>query len=807
MAAPNYKELEDAFKECINKDNLFECLKTNAKYKKIYKQISSGKSEHSINNGKKLKIKFEDTASTSDKKEDLVYKSILYLLITKGGEIKEENVNDILTKVGLDSDNDLKGKVFETFNLPLPTPAAVAIPVPLPKPAAGSKALPPKAGLGALPTAGSKPLTGSTPPPAGSKTPPAGSKTPQVDSTPPPAGLKTPPAGLKPTPADLKTPPAGLKTPPASSTPPQVSPEPQKETEVNYIDLINFKTDIEDLISILKEYKGLNDMKDSPQFDNLIEYYIKYYLDVKRTTNNFNYYIQKIFEFITKQKKRLYTNLITTLNPLKDIYELYSSASLFKTKDQKTQYIKKTLNNIFENVTVQKLTSIIEYLEYFKENKIIGLNYTRELGQTKTTIPTSTRIPSLKIKGGNVNIGDYVECIYNTTHITEPRLDGSGFITAIYNRNKAYYIRFKDNTDERKVFRAEHCEKINPSQNLLYDNIILIINKINDFVELNKIEDFQITTPSQKHKDMLNKYFTDLVIEGIYKKQKPSIKNNLEYIYNYENENKLLFLNNNKLREIIFIFYEYILFCNKYYTILTANNYLDLYNHIYNIIIIKIFLLLDNFKVANNKYDIFNKPNISIIGNNNLIYINNIFKYFFEICNFYFLQDLYFEKYFDYINKPIDTNNDLYKISVEYFNLYLYIYELIALNNDKKITNGKNELINNKGKIIDYINYSKDIYKLIEKIKKYNNIFKDAFRALYDLTENYYYFEKYIYNNRTTLTTTIADLTKYENIKPIIYNIIKIREGFLKTLFKYADKYHEDQDNNKYLTLFKLPGT
>jgi hypothetical protein len=240
---------------------------------------------------------------------------------------------------------------------------------------------------------------------------------------------------------------------------------------------------------------------------------------------------------------------------------------------------------------------------------------------------------------------------------------------------------------------------------------------------------------------------------------------------------------------------------------LTANNYLDLYNHIYNIIIIKIFLLLDNFKVANNKYDIFNKPNISIIGNNNLIYINNIFKYFFEICNFYFLQDLYFEKYFDYINKPIDTNNDLYKISVEYFNLYLYIYELIALNNDKKITNGKNELINNKGKIIDYINYSKDIYKLIEKIKKYNNIFKDAFRALYDLTENYYYFEKYIYNNRTTLTTTIADLTKYENIKPIIYNIIKIREGFLKTLFKYADKYHEDQDNNKYLTLFKLPGT
>jgi len=174
---------------------------------------------------------------------------------------------------------------------------------------------------------------------------------------------------------------------------------------------------------------------------------------------------------------------------------------------------------------------------------------------------------------------------------------------------------------------------------------------------------------------------------------------------------------------------------------------------------------------------------------------------------FYFLQDLYFEKYFDYINKPIDTNNDLYKISVEYFNLYLYIYELIALNNDKKITNGKNELINNKGKIIDYINYSKDIYKLIEKIKKYNNIFKDAFRALYDLTENYYYFEKYIYNNRTTLTTTIADLTKYENIKPIIYNIIKIREGFLKTLFKYADKYHEDQDNNKYLTLFKLPGT
>jgi len=66
---------------------------------------------------------------------------------------------------------------------------------------------------------------------------------------------------------------------------------------------------------------------------------------------------------------------------------------------------------------------------------------------------------------------------------------------------------------------------------------------------------------------MLNKYFTDLVIEGIYKKQKPSIKNNLEYIYNYENENKLLFLNNNKLREIIFIFYEYILFCNKYYKI------------------------------------------------------------------------------------------------------------------------------------------------------------------------------------------------------------------------------------------------
>ena len=111
MAAP-YKELEDAFKECINNDNLFECLKTNDKYKKIYNTIFKGKKIYKTKINP-LKIEFKHNLETkSIDKDDLIYKSILYLLlINEDKYIYRKQVNKILKTMNLEENTDLIQKI------------------------------------------------------------------------------------------------------------------------------------------------------------------------------------------------------------------------------------------------------------------------------------------------------------------------------------------------------------------------------------------------------------------------------------------------------------------------------------------------------------------------------------------------------------------------------------------------------------------------------------------------------------------------------------------------------------------------
>jgi len=579
MAAPYYKDLEEAFKECIKEADLFNCLKTNDKYKKIYKQISSGSNEYNIND-KKLQIKFEDKAS-GDSKEDLVYKSILYLLITKGDKVKVDNVNDIITNFGLDSDNALKGKVLETFNLPLPTPAPVATPVPLPTPAAGSKALP------------------------------------AASSTPPPAHIQQP------------------------------------------------------------DFESLNSKQSMDRFKLL-----------KRSNKD------KKYNSSTK-------HLIHIYNKDKPLFR-------------------------------KKLPTIFQQGQQEQQEQQQGQQQRQQQGQQQG---------QQQEQQGQQEIMD---------------------------------------------------------NDILFDKVHYYFEQISEFIEQNKIEDFQITTPPQTNKDMLNKYFTNLVVKGIYENNNSEIINNLKYIITYEKKHNILFTHNNNIGKIIVIFNEYILFRKKYFNIISPSD--SLY---YNSIITKIFLLLDNFKMPNNKYNVFERANDRIESNNNLTYINNIIEYFIKLFDFIYQYkdnpDFMPQQNFNYETHISDKENDLYKISVEYFNLYIHIYKFDVFTSD-------NITFENRINQIKYINNSEKIYNLIEKIKPYNNILKDNFNLLYTITDNYYNFEKYIYNNRTTLTT-LSDLEKYNNFIPIFNNILKIRKDFENFLSYYADKYHEDQDNNTYLTLFKHPGT